>query len=80
MKPDSILEELWAVKDKLAREAGYNVDRFVRNLRQWEKEQPQTGRAIRNAQELRQFVAEEEDRQATAASTLTLKEAPPRQG
>jgi hypothetical protein len=33
MKPDSILEELWAVEDKLAREAGYDVDRFVRNVR-----------------------------------------------
>jgi len=53
MKPDPILEELWAVKDKLAREAGYDVDRFVENLRQWEKAHPQTGRVIRNAEELR---------------------------
>jgi hypothetical protein len=78
MKPDSILEELWAVKDKLARESGYDVDQFVRNLRQWEKENPQTGRVIRNAEELRAFVAEEEERLA-AESTPTLKEAPPRQ-
>jgi len=78
MKPDSILEDLGAVKDKLAREAGYNVDRFVRNLRQWEKEHPQTGRAVHNAEDLRHFVAEEEDKQA-AASALILKEAPPRE-
>lgn len=71
MKPDSILEELWAVRDKLAREAGYDVDRFVRNLRQWEKEHSQTGRTVRDAEELGQFVAEEEDRQA-AASTPSL--------
>jgi hypothetical protein len=78
MKPDSILEELRGVKEKLAREAGYDVDRFVQNLRQWEKAHPQPGRVIRNGAELRQFVAEEEDRR-TAASTLTLKEEPPRQ-
>jgi len=64
MKPDSILEKLWAVKDKLAREAGYDVDRFVQNLRQWEEAHPQTGRVICNAEELRQFVAEEERKRA----------------
>jgi hypothetical protein len=78
MKPDSILEDLWAVKDKLAREAGYDVDRFVQNLRQWEKAHPQTGRVIRNAEELRQFVAEEEWQRA-GASALVLNETPPRQ-
>jgi hypothetical protein len=77
MKPDSILEELWAVKDKLAREAGYDVDRFVQNLRQWEKAHPQTGQFIRTAEELRQFVAEEE-RQRALASALTLNESLPR--
>ncbi len=76
MKPDPILEELWAVKDKLAREAGYDVDRFVENLRQWETAHPQPGRVIRNAEELRQFVAEEERKRA-AASTLALNESPP---
>ncbi|HZM02816.1 MAG TPA: hypothetical protein VFC44_07310 [Candidatus Saccharimonadales bacterium] len=66
MKVESVLTELWAVKDKLAGEADYNVDRFVENLRQWEKEHPQTGRVIRDAEELRQFVAEEESkREAT---------------
>jgi len=55
VKSDSILEELWAVKDKLAREAGYDVDRFVQNLRQWELAHPQTGRVIGNADELRQY-------------------------
>jgi len=78
MKPDPILEELWAVKDKLAREAGYDVDRFVENLRQWELAHPQTGRVFRNAGELRQFVAEEERKRA-AKSALTLNETPPRQ-
>ena len=31
MKPDPILEELWAIKDKLAREAGYDTRRFLEN-------------------------------------------------
>lgn len=78
MKPDSILKELWAVKDKLSREAGYDVDRFVQNLRQWEEAHPQTGRVIRNAEELRQFVGEEERKRA-AASALVLNETSPRQ-
>ncbi|MGA2174524.1 MAG: hypothetical protein ABSH38_06040 [Verrucomicrobiota bacterium] len=78
MKPDPILEELWAVKDKLAREAGYDVDRFVENLRQWEKAHPQTGRVIRNAEELRQLVAEKE-RQRAQASPMVLNDKPPRQ-
>jgi hypothetical protein len=60
MEPDSILEELWAVKDRLAREAGYDVDRFVQNLRQWEIAHPQTGRVINSAEELHQLVAEED--------------------
>jgi hypothetical protein len=78
VKPDPIMEELWAVKDKLAREAGYDVDRFAENLRQWEKAHPQTGRVIRNAEELRQFVAEEECKRG-ASSALTLNESPPRE-
>jgi hypothetical protein len=76
MKPDPILEELWAVKESLAREAGYDIDRFVENLRQWEKAHPQSGLVIRNAEELRQLVAEEEIKRS-ATSTLTLNESPP---
>jgi hypothetical protein len=68
MKPDSILGDLWAVKDKLAREAGYDADCFVANLRRWEKAHPQTGRVICNAEELRQFVAEEERKRAGGIS------------
>jgi hypothetical protein len=76
MKPDPI-QELWVTKDRLAREAGYDTDRFVENLRQWEKAHPQSGRVINNAQELRQLVTEEETKRA-AASALALNETPPR--
>jgi hypothetical protein len=77
MKPDPILEELWATKDRLAREAGYDIDRFVENLRQWEKAHPISGRVIRNAEELRQFVKEEDTKRAAAAAAA-LNENPSR--
>ncbi|PIZ34803.1 MAG: hypothetical protein COY42_27915 [Armatimonadetes bacterium CG_4_10_14_0_8_um_filter_66_14] len=38
MKPDPILKELWEIKDRLAREAGYDPHRFLANLRLWEAE------------------------------------------
>lgn len=78
MKADSILEELRAVKDKLAREAGYDADRFIQNLRQWEQAHPQTGCVIRNAEELRQFVADEERKRA-GVPAVVLNESSPRQ-
>jgi len=76
MKPDAIMEELWAIKDKLAREAGYDPDRFVDNLRRWETTHPHSGRVLRTPEELHQFVAEEERKRA-ASSTLALNEDPP---
>lgn len=76
MKPDPILEELWVVKETLAREAGYDVERFVANLRKWEMEHPQPGRVMGSAEDLRKFVAAEERKRA-AASTLSLNEKPP---
>ena len=77
MKPDPIMEELWAVKDKLAREAGYDADRFVENLRRWETTHPHSGRVLRTPEELHQFVAEEERKHAVI-SNVALNEDPPR--
>ncbi|MBA4148152.1 MAG: hypothetical protein H0X66_08550 [Verrucomicrobia bacterium] len=71
------MEELWAVKDKLAREADYDTDRFSENLREWAEEHPHPGRVIRNPEELRQFVAEEESKREE--SGLILKEKQPGQ-
>ena len=77
MKPNSILDELWKVKDQLAAEAGYDIDRFFDNLRQWEAEHPHPGPVVHNAEELRQLAAEQEGkRQETSA--MILKEEPPR--
>ncbi|MCX6926942.1 MAG: hypothetical protein NT154_27600 [Verrucomicrobia bacterium] len=79
MKPNPILDELWRVKDALAAEAGYDVDRFLENLRRWEAEHPQTGRVVHSAEELRQLVVEEEHKRAEALA-LALKEQPPQPG
>jgi hypothetical protein len=79
MKPNPILDELWKVKDALAAEAGYDVDRFLENLRRWEAEHPHAGRIVGSAEDLRQLVAEEE-RKRTEAAALVLKDKPPRQG
>ena len=78
MKPDPILEEIWRIKDELAREAGYDIHRMFENLRKWSAEHPHSGPVVRNAEELRQLVAEEERKRAEA-SALALNEEPPRQ-
>ena len=77
MKPDPILEELWKIKDELAREAGYDTHRFFENLRQWEAEHPHDGPVVSSAEELRHLVAEKE-RERAESSSLALKEEPPR--
>ncbi len=77
MKPSSILEEVWRIKDELAREAGYDIHRMFENLRKWSAEHPHAGPVVRNAGELRLLVAEEERKRAEA-SALALNEEPPR--
>jgi hypothetical protein len=77
MKANPILEEVWRIKDQLAAEAGYDVDRFFENLRKWEAEHPHHGPVVHNAEELRQLVAEKE-RQQAKASALALNDKPPR--
>ena len=75
MEPDPILEELWKIKDDLAREAGYDAHRFLENLRRWEVEHPHPGRVIRSTEELRQYVEEEECRRAEH-SAMALNDKP----
>ena len=77
MKANPILEEVWRIKDQLAAEAGYDIDRFFDNLRQWEAEHPHPGLVVHNAEELRRLVAEKERRPAgTSAFTLNDKPKP----
>jgi len=77
MKPDPILEEVWRIKDELAREAGYDIHRMFENLRKWQAEHPHPGRTVNNAEELRELVAQE-DRKRAEASGQVLKDEPPR--
>ena len=77
MKADPILEELWKVKDELAREAGYDTHQFFENLRRWEAEYPHPGPVVHSAEELRLLVAEKK-RQRAQESALALNEEPPR--
>lgn len=60
MKVDPILEEVWRVKDEMAREAGYDVRRLCENTRKWAAEHPNSGPVIHTAEELRQYVEEQE--------------------
>ena len=60
MEANPILEELWKIKDDLARESGYDTHRFFENLRKWEAEHPHPGPIVRNAEELHQLVAKKE--------------------
>lgn len=77
VKTDPILQEVWDIKDRLAAEAGYDVDRFVDQLREWTAKHPPTGPVVRNAGELRRLLAEQE-RQRAEQSALTLNEEPPK--
>ncbi len=78
MKADPILEELWKIKDGLARDAGYDTRRFFEKLREWEATHPHPGMAVSSAEELRQRLAEKEGPHAAEAA-MTLKEKPPRE-
>jgi len=76
MKASPILEELWRIKDDLAREAGYDTNRFLDNLRKWEAEHPHAGRVVHNAEKLRELMAETE-RQRAKEPLLVLNDKPP---
>lgn len=75
MKTNPMLEEVWRIKDQLAAEAGYDVDRFFENLRKWEAEHPHPGPVVRNAEELRQLTSRTE-RERSEKSALALNDKP----
>jgi hypothetical protein len=77
MKADPILQEVWDIKDRLAAEAGYDVDRFIDQLREWTAKHPPTGPVVHNAEDLRQLIAAKE-RRRSAEATPALKEEPPK--
>ena len=77
MQSNPILEEVWRIKDELAREAGYDLHRMCENTRKWAEAHPHSGPVVCSAEELRQLATEEERKRAEAAA-LALKEQPPR--
>jgi hypothetical protein len=77
MKPNPILEEVWRVKDELARDAGDDVHRLCENTRQWAAEHPHSGPVVRSAEELRRLLAEKE-RQRADETAMALNDQPPR--
>ena len=78
MKADPILEEAWRVKDKLSREMAADPDAYFAKLAELEQAEENAGRkVIRSAQELRQFVAEQQ-RQRAAEAAMVLNDEPPR--
>ena len=50
MKPDPILQEVWEIKDRLAAEAGYDLQRFFEQLQTWSKAHPHTGPVVHNGE------------------------------
>lgn len=61
MTTNPILEELWQTKDALAREAGDDVARICENTRRWAVAHPHSGPVVKDAAELRAWLARQEE-------------------
>jgi hypothetical protein len=61
MTTNPILEELWQTKDALAREAGDDVARICENTRRWAAAHPHSGPVVKDAAELRAWLARQEE-------------------
>ena len=60
-KTNPIFEELWQTKDDLAREAGDDVARICENARRWAAAHPRSGPVVKDAAELRAWLAGHEE-------------------
>ncbi len=60
-KTNPILEELRQTKDDLAREAGDDVARICENTRRWAAAHPHSGPVVKDASELRAWLARQEE-------------------
>jgi hypothetical protein len=76
MELNSILAEVWRIKDEMSREAGYDLHRLCESTRQWAAKHPPPGPLVGNASELRRMAAEYE-RQHPSSSVAALNETPP---
>ena len=68
MKANPILEEVWRIKDQLAAEAGYDMERFFDQLQTWTAAHPHPSQVVRNAAELQQLASAENDRSSVKSS------------
>ena len=55
--PDELIEELWRIKDNIAREHGYDVDALVAHLRTRERAESRRVVDLRAAREAAKHVA-----------------------
>jgi hypothetical protein len=74
-KMNPILEELWQTKDDLARDAGDDVARIYENTRRWTAAHPHPGPVLKDATELRAWLARQEEPKLSVA-----REEPPPYG
>jgi hypothetical protein len=74
MKAGPILEEVWRIKDRLAREADCDSERFIANYRGWCEAHPPTGLVIGSAEELHRYAAEQERNRAATSPPAGGKE------
>ena len=76
MKANPILEEVWKIKDEIAREFAADPDAYFAKLNEIGKAEEKAGRkVIRSAEELRRLMAEEE-RERAEQSALVLNDKP----
>ena len=69
MNANPILEEVWKIKDELAREFAADPDAYFAKLNEIGKAEEKAGRkVIRSADELRRLMAEEERERAEQAA------------
>lgn len=77
MKADPVIEELWSIKDKLSGEMKADPAAYLAKLDQMSANEVGKGRRIiLSADELRQFVADQENQRAPS-SPFALNEKPP---
>ena len=77
MKTNPFLEEIWRTKDELAREAGYDLHRFFKELRCWSALNPHSGLVLRSPADLRELAAKEE-RERMLRAGPSLRDEPPK--
>lgn len=56
MYTNELLEEIWAIREQLAREADYNLDKHFDQLAEWSAKNPHTGPVLRTPEQVRRYL------------------------